>query len=458
MPGLRRLAAVAAARVARVGVRGLVRRGGSALPGLVAGTLDQDLLYDLIAALGGGAVLVSGTNGKTTVTALVAGIAESSGGPVVSNPSGSNLARGLLSHLLERTNLLGRPRWSADALGVLELDEAQLIASMGRIAPRVVVLTNLFRDQLDRYGELDSLGRGMAAALDDCDPPPVLVVNCDDPVLAQISESFQGRVIGFGMELADAGGQPDEWADSTLCPACMGVLEYSGVTYSHLGDFRCRDCNFQRPAPAVTGSVLRAGLDGVAVTCRVGGQRVVIDSPLPGMFNAYNLLAALTTAHALGIPIDDAARALEETAPRFGRAEKVEYDGVELTLLLMKNPTGANELVRTLPSDGYDLLVLLNDRAADGEDVSWIWDVNFAPINAGVLVTGGSRAADMALRLKYAGLRAEASVEGPVEMALAAALEDSGRRLLVLATYTAMLELRRWLLRSGAIDQHWQAR
>ena len=158
MTGLRRLAAVTAARLARAAVRGLIRRGGSALPGLLAATLDRDLLYDLIGSLGGGTVLISGTNGKTTATALIAGIAAASGAPVMSNPSGSNLARGLLSHLLEQVDFRGRPRWPTNALGVLELDEAQLISSLVRINPRVVVLTNLFRDQLDRYGELDALG------------------------------------------------------------------------------------------------------------------------------------------------------------------------------------------------------------------------------------------------------------------------------------------------------------
>ncbi len=456
MTGLRRLAAVTAARLARAAVRSLIRRGGSALPGLLAATLDRDLLYDLIGSLGGGTVLISGTNGKTTATALIAGIAAASGTPVMSNPSGSNLARGLLSHLLEQVDFRGRPRWPNNALGVLELDEAQLISSLVRINPRVVVLTNLFRDQLDRYGELDALGRGMAASLAECDPPPVLVANFDDPVLAHIAESFQGRVVGFGLNLFGSGDQPDEWADSTLCPACLGPLEYSGVAYSHLGLFRCPDCGFERQTPLVVGKVFRADLDGVQIECDLNGQHVVVDSPLPGTFNAYNLLAGLAAAHALGIPLGDAARVLAESPPRFGRAEKVELDGVEITLLLMKNPTGANELVRTLPGGGFDLLMLLNDRTADGEDVSWIWDVNFAPMRPDLLVTGGSRAADMALRLKYAGHEAAISVDGPVETALAAVLERGGRRLLVLATYTAMLELRRWLLRSGAIDQHWQ--
>lgn len=458
MPGPRRFAAVAAARLGRLAVRGIGRRGGSALPGLVAETIDPGLLYALIGGLGGGTVLVSGTNGKTTVTALVAGIARAGGDAVVGNPSGSNLARGLLSHLLERVDMLGRPRWPRAAIGVLELDEAQLIASLARIGPRAVVLTNLFRDQLDRYGELDALGRGFAAALADCAPPPTLVVNRDDPVLSHIADSYAGPVIGFGLDVPDSDAEPDEWADSTLCPQCLGPLRYSGVAYSHLGRFRCPECGFARRPPEISGKVLRADLDGIVIECGVGGGRVRLESPLPGTFNAYNLLAGLAAGHALGYGVADSAAAIAAAGPRFGRAERIELDGVEITLLLMKNPTGANELVRTLPGAGYDLLVLLNDRAADGEDVSWIWDVNFAALAPGELVAGGSRAADMALRLKYAGHAVGAVCEGPVENALKAALERGGGRLLILSTYTAMLELRRWLLRAGAIDRHWQAR
>jgi UDP-N-acetylmuramyl tripeptide synthase len=452
------LAAVATARLCRAAVRRIVRRGGSALPGLVAATLDPDLLYALIGELGGGTILVSGTNGKTTVTGLVAEIAKDSGDPVVSNPSGSNLARGLLSHLLEQVDLRGRAVWPRDSIGVLELDEAQLIASLGRIGPRVVVLTNLFRDQLDRYGELDALGRGFAASLASCEPRPVLVVNRDDPVLAHIAESYPGRVVGFGLDVAESAAEPDEWADSTLCPECLGPLQYSGVAYSHLGRFQCPECGFAHRPPDISGKVLRADLAGVSLQCRVDGHTVIVDSPLPGTFNAYNLLAGMAAAHALSYPVERSASVIATAGPRFGRAERIELDGVEITLLLMKNPTGANELVRTLPHDGFDLLALLNDRPADGEDVSWIWDVNFSAMGPRKLVTGGSRAADMALRLKYAGHNVAAVAEGPVESALGAALEFGGRRLLVLSTYTAMLELRRWLLRSGAVGQHWQAR
>ena len=238
----------------------------------------------------------------------------------------------------------------------------------------------------------------------------------------------------------------------------MSLLRYSGVSYSHLGRFRCPDCGFTHRTPEISGKVLRADLTGVALECRINGRSVDVSSPLPGTFNAYNLLAGLAAAHALGYSLDSSANVIAAAGPRFGRAERVDFDGEEITLLLMKNPTGANELVRTLPHAGYDLLVLLNDRAADGEDVSWIWDVNFSNMDPRRLVTGGSRAADMALRLKYAGHEVAAVSEGPVESALHAALELGGERLLVLSTYTAMLELRRWLLRSGAIDQHWQAR
>ncbi len=453
---MRSALAASAARLARALARRL-GHGGSALPGLVAHALASDLLYDLAAGLPRGCVLISGTNGKTTTTSLSASVVGRCGFEPISNPSGSNLARGVLAHLLEHANWAGRPRWGQSAIGVFELDEAQLIASLVRLRPRVLALTNLFRDQLDRYGELDSLSAGIAASLGQCTTAPVLVVNVDDPALCHIASGHHGKVIGFGLEPPRDGRQPDEWADSTLCPRCGGGLGYDGVVFSHLGRWSCPACGFARPEPHVRARIDQADDDLVDLKVSLGEETVTLGSQLRGTYNAYNLLCALAVASALSLAPAAAARALSQSAPSFGRSERIALGDREVTLMLMKNPTGANELARMLADRREDFLILLNDQAADGEDVSWIWDVNFSVLDPKRLFVGGRRAADMALRLKYAGLQIDLAVEGPVAKSLDAAFDAGGDRLLILATYTAMLQIRRELVKRGAAREYWQA-
>ncbi len=451
---LRRFLAVAVARAAAL-VSRCLGRGGNALPGLVAEAIAPNLLYQLVEQIPQGHILVSGTNGKTTTTALIGAAISGDGWHPLTNVTGSNLSRGILSLLLSKVGPTGRPRWPSSAVGVFEIDEAQLIASLPRLRPRAVVLTNLFRDQLDRYGELDSLVRGIAAALGECKNFPVLVINADDPGLAQIGNSHRGTVVTFGLEHTASERQPDEWADSILCPECGQVLDYSGLAFSHLGRWRCSACALSRPSLDVVGRITAADLQGLKMELAEPIGPMSIESPLPGAFNAYNLLAALAASSALGIEPSRAADQMSAVPPSFGRAERVMLGSVEITLMLMKNPAGANELARLVAGENADLLVLLNDRVADGEDVSWIWDVNFSQMGPRSLVTGGSRAADMALRLKYAGLAVDYSVDGPVEPALDAALGRCRGRLLVLSTYTAMLEFRKVLVGRGAAEQYW---
>ncbi len=441
-------------------VRGMGWGGGTAAPGLVAERLSPSYLYDLLTAVPGGYALISGTNGKTTSTAMLVAMLERAGQDVVRNRSGSNLSRGLLSELLGTTDLRGRLRTNPDTAGVFEVDEALLARLLLRTRPRAVLLTNLFRDQLDRYGELDTITRRWKAAIGESDGGFTLIANADDPAVVHAAASHRGETIFFGVEDGTA-GEPDEWADATLCPICGTGLSYDQVNYSHLGHYRCKGCGFARPKARIVARKLEGdGLTATAFEVESDGETISLRLPLPGTYNVYNAVGAMALAGTMGAGGEDMRQALEEFAPAFGRAEKVRVGEWEVTMMLIKNPAGANEVIRSLAElEGeQDFLVLLNDRVADGEDVSWIWDVDFSRLWPDSLVVGGRRAADMALRLKYAGLEPNGGIvtETVLEKALELALGTGDSSLYVLSTYTALLEFRSLLARRGAVREFWQ--
>ena len=323
----------------------------------------------------------------------------------------------------------------------------------------MVLLTNLFRDQLDRYGEIDSISREWGRVIHSSGKDLHVVLNADDPAVVHAGARGQGEVSTYGIQVARNARAPDEWADSASCPLCSARLDYRGLTYSHLGDYACLDCGFQRPAPGLAATEVDAvGLNPARFTLRRGDSLDHIDLNLPGLFNVYNALAAAAAAFTLGVSAEDVKTGLEGFRPAFGRAERLVVDEVELVFLLVKNPAGANEVLRSLRQDPEpaNYLMALNDRAADGEDVSWIWDIDFDGLQAKRIVVTGDRAEDLALRLKYAGLSDAESVtvDANSESALSRILRSAGQ-VKILATYTAMLELRKLLVERGVLDPYW---
>lgn len=453
-------AAAWAARSAGRTSRVLGRGGGTAVPGRVLLALDPGAVALLAAGLGGGCAVVSATNGKTTTTRLLAGALRAGGREVVTNSAGANLLTGVATALAE-----ARPMHPAGATGVFEADEAALPAVAERLRPDVLLLMNLFRDQLDRHGELEAIGGRWAALLDRV-PPARLVVCGDDPLLASLPTD-RSQVTWFGIDdpAVDAGALPHA-ADSTRCRGCGGSLSYRAVWVGHIGNWHCPGCGMTRPVPDV--AVTHAGLDGAR------GSRPVIRTPqgevrmylpLPGLHNVLNATGALAAAMAMGMPARDAVLAMSEVPAAFGRAERVTVDGRQVVLMLAKNPAGANENVRTLMLDDgpHHLLVALNDRIADGRDVSWIWDVDWEPLLPRVrrVTATGDRAHDLALRFRYAGLPDDRLVVEPDRgTALEAALGHvpAGGTLEVLPTYTAMHEIRAHLVARGAAGDFWDER
>ncbi len=450
---------------------GLARRlgisGGTSLPGLVAQYADPQIIRRLAVQAKHGCVVITGTNGKTTTSGLIAYTLRAAGLRIWRNREGSNLARGIATTLLRRAGASGRLEADGDGAFVLEVDEAAFARIATDLQPRVVVVTNLFRDQLDRYGEVDTVAERWRASLAKLPTTTALALNADDPAVAALGDNYHGPVFYFGVEQTPTHADSDTVAqavDTRTCPRCRAPLDFAPRFYSHIGHWSCPDCGFSRPTPQVRAAqVLYAGLDHARFLLETPAGAAEVTVALPGLYNVYNALAAATAGIAMSAPLDAIVGGLGHFTPAFGRAEEIVASGRKIRILLTKNPTGLNEVLRALVSDreagGKRLLMLLNDRAADGEDVSWIWDADFEQLAGATsyLVASGVRAADLALRLKYAGEPPQ-HVEPEVGAALTHALEHTspGETLYIIPTYTAMLAVRAELERRGYTPRYWE--
>ena len=512
---LRLAAAIAAGKAAGLASRALHAGGGTTLPGVVARRIAPDTLRRLSAALPQGVVLVGGTNGKTTTTRMLATILGDDGRKVLHNRAGANLVTGLTATALAGSGLSGRLR--AD-IGLFETDEAALPHALEETQPRLVLLHNLFRDQLDRYGEVDAIAASWRAALERLPADATVLLNADDPAVAALGEGLPVRVRYYGLEdTRHAAVVATHIADSQFCRRCGARYHYDAIFYAHIGHYACERCGQRRPTPDFR--LERLQLEGTAAARlylsfpialgRYGGQAlyglnlgsptpaptalpeprayVEIHLPLPGLYNALNALAAVAAALVLGVGPARARATLERFSAAFGRIERIDAAGRPLLLALIKNPVGASETVRMLteglrtesrglsnddsawttqssvlsPQHSLHLLVAINDKHADGTDVSWLWDADFERLAGRVaeVVVSGTRAADMAVRLKYAGVESErVAVEPDLARALDMALSrlPDGATLYALPTYTAMLDLRAELARRGWVRPFWE--
>jgi UDP-N-acetylmuramyl tripeptide synthase len=438
------------------------RGGGTTLPGRILLRLAPDAIGRLAAGLGGGTTIVSATNGKTTTAGMVASALRGAGRAPVHNRAGSNMSWGVATALLEQ---------DGDE-GLFEVDEAWLPRIARELDPRLIVLGNLFRDQLDRYGELERLADEWGRLVSERAGRTTFALNADDPLVADAGRDRELRrregVVYFGIE--DRGVALPELQhahDAKHCRRCGAAYSYDAAFVGHLGQYRCPSCGAARPHPDIAAT--RIELDGMAgshleVATPDGG--VGLDLPLPGLYNVYNALAALAAARELGLSAAEAAAGIAATHAAFGRVETIEVGRTPVSILLIKNPAGANEVLRTLrleaERDGgtqkLDVWLALNDRIADGRDVSWIWDADFellAPL-ATRAVCAGTRASEMAVRLKYAGVDPERiEVREPIDASLELAVAGARQRLFALPTYTALIELRRLLARRGLAEEYW---
>jgi UDP-N-acetylmuramyl tripeptide synthase len=419
-------------------------RGGTSLPGKVLMRLEPGAIRTLAARLPRGSAVISATNGKTTTAAMVASILERHGTRLVHNRAGANMAGGVASTLLgaaRRTGIDGD-------FGLFEVDEFWLGPVVDALDARALLLANLFRDQLDRYGELDTIADRWAGVVRARAGRSALVLGADDPGVADLGRDQPG-VTWFGVEDTSlALPEMQHASDAKHCRRCGHAYAYTAAFLGHLGHYRCPNCGRERPAPDVAAdAVTLEGTRGARFTLRTPAGKAEVALPLPGLYNVYNALGAAALALALEVPFAAVVAGLERVSAAFGRAESMPVGDRELHILLVKNPAGANEVIRTLALEPgqLDLLGILNDRIADGRDVSWVWDADWEVLASRVrrVTCGGTRAAELALRLKYAGVPEDRLRVVPgLTPALDAALADGTGDLFAMPTYTALLELR----------------
>lgn len=440
--------------------RTLKRGGGTAAPGLVAERIDPNILGHLTRQFRQGSIIISGTNGKTTTSRLLSHILKSAGVRAAHNRSGSNLTRGIASTLIEKASLAGKI--NAD-IGLFEVDEAALTQAAPQIKPRILVLNNLFRDQLDRYFELDQVVVRWRKVLDQLPVTSTVCLNADDPRVAYLGQYFKGRILYFGVESSNHKlDGPPQSADSLNCPRCGRALRYEQVYLGHQGKYFCHNCQFRRPDLDIAGSKITLdGLSSVRFELSTPKGRVGVQLGVPGFYNVYNALAAATAGIALEQSLTSIQGGLGEFKAAFGRIERIPVGDKEVLLTLVKNPTGFNEVLRMLAGTAKEhLLLALNDLTADGKDVSWIWDVELEQIatHRGSITISGIRAWELANRLKYAGVNPNLlQIQPDLGLALKSGLDNTpeGQTLFVLPTYTAMLEIRQILVGMGHIGNFW---
>ncbi len=463
MPNARTLASIWAAKAAAKSSRTLRRGGGTAASGLVGLWLNPGLIREISQQIGAGCVVITGTNGKTTTSLLIRETARTAGLLPLANSSGSNLARGLASALTMAVDRNGGLEDAERRLGVFEVDEATITQALPELGARVAVFTNLFRDQLDRYGEVEAVAARWRAVIANASPELHLVLNADDPAVVSLGDG-RDRVTYFGVEDRELdGGAPEHASDALFC-RCGARLNYDVAFYGHIGHWRCNDCGRRRPEPGVVARKIELG-DGRSTRFELDshGERAAVQLGLGGLYNVYNALAAAAAAEALELPRSALDASLASTGPAFGRQEQFELQGRRVEVLLGKNPAGLNQVLSTLLLDKAreTALIILNDDIADGRDISWIWDADFE-VAAGRLrrvIVSGSRAADMALRLKYAEWD-ESTIEvvPEIESALDRALDETPQAscLTVIPTYTAMLTVRDQLATRAGKEPFWR--
>ncbi|HHY47306.1 MAG TPA: Mur ligase family protein [Firmicutes bacterium] len=469
--------AIVVGKICAFASRFLKRGGGSSLPGALARRIEPRILIRLFEKAAMTSIIITGSNGKTTTARMVAEVLNRNGLRIVWNRSGANMVNGIISALIERCDIWGS--LVAD-VAVLEVDEANLRHVIAAVKPKLVLVTNCFRDQLDRYGEVDTTLELIRVALKDAPAGSTLLLNADDPLVAGLAPGGGCKTLFYGVESLDSapGYAPEvdtsEYRpqDARNCPCCGAYYEYSLTTYGHLGKYRCPRCFSSRPVPDFRATnVVVQGVHGSVFTVAFEHDPeddfIEASLGLPGLYNVYNCLAAVACCLVLDIPKKVIEEGIAKSTSAFGRMETIRIGEKNVLLALVKNPVGFNEVIQTIASDGSrkTLVVCLNDNFADGRDISWIWDVDMErlsrhPSLIHSIIASGTRAEDMALRLKYTGIGEEKiDVEPGLDRALELGLGKlaPGETLYVLPTYTAMLEIREHIRRRSHAKEFWRA-
>ena len=455
---LRAILAILLCKALRL-VSRLLHRGGTAMPGRWALKVCPDLLELLAKDVN--SVAITGTNGKTTSARMIEQAFSESGLNYFANRSGANLISGITTEFVMNASLTGRPR---KEYAVIECDEAAARKVFSQLKPRVVVVTNLFRDQLDRYGEVTHTLENIRVAMQGA-PEAVLCLNADCSLTASLADDLPNKVVYFGINQGAAPSRPKpEISDATHCIRCKTEYEYDYISYGHLGGFRCPKCGYRRhKADFAVTDITEQRPDGSTVVMDIQGEKRIVNVNLPAMYNIYNAVGAVTAAVEMGLDADTAVKALADFQCGFGRMEQFKLGKAGTRMMLVKNPAGCNQVIEFLENikEKFILVVCLNDRGADGTDISWIWDADFEGLTSlgGYLdrvIVSGDRAGDMRVRIKYAGIPDEhISMQRNCEE-LVKWIEQQDMPVFIMPTYTAMLELRQVVIKHCGGADFWE--
>lgn len=457
MKKLRVFFACVTSRLARLTLR-LFGRGGTALPGKAALRVYPGLMREL--GRGVETVIITGTNGKTTTAGMLRHMLDKAGTPYFSNRSGANLTSGITAEFIENADFLGKPK---KTLAVIECDEGNFPAVAAALQPRAVIVTNLFRDQLDRYGEVTHTLENIRIGIENS-PHAKLALNADDSLCTSLAGAVPNPVLFYGVNTPIYASRVEELSDAPYCIRCKHAYVYDYVTYGHLGKYRCPACGYSRPEPEIAVSeVAVTDAEHSEVVFDDGKKRIPATICLPGGYNIYNACAAMAAGKLLGLKEETVAASLASFSCGFGRMEKFRIHDVDVRMILIKNPAGCNQVLNYLTQlrEPFTFVACLNDRAQDGVDVSWIWDVDFERLTAmgdqiASIDVSGRRAEDMAMRFKYAGfpterLRVNKDYRSLIENAVAL-----GKPVYVMPTYTAMLALRSTISKAYGYKEFWE--
>ncbi|MBN2558443.1 MAG: DUF1727 domain-containing protein [Clostridia bacterium] len=434
--------------------------GGTSLPGKAAMAVKADLLSYLSKDVR--TILITGTNGKTTTARIISEILRKSGKTYFENKSGANLISGITAAFALNSTSFGKIK---SEFAVIECDEAAFKTVGKHINASIVVVTNLFRDQLDRYGEithaLNSIIDGIRSS-----PNAALILNSDDSLSYSIKGLVPNRTYLFGINSPPYGLDADFISDAPYCIKCKSRYEYDFRTYAHLGGFRCPGCGYRRESPDYSADEISLGSSFSEALFSLKGDSIRAKVAIPGAYNIYNALAAAAAAGELGLRPELIIDGISTFRSGFGRMEVLDLEGISIHMILVKNPAGLNQVINFLANDPVRkiLVMILNDRHADGTDISWIWDANFEKISAAAdifprIILSGTRAVELLLRFKYAGLDTAAiKTTGSYQDVISEAMGQNTERLpvYILPTYTAMFDFRKALSRKYKIKKFWK--
>ena len=452
--------AVVAGKTAAHATRLAGRGGGTSITGMVARRVDPLVLERLVRDRGVPVVAITGSNGKTTTARFTAALLRGEGVTVSHNSAGANLIQGVTSLAVSYADLRGR---LPDGVLVAEVDEGALPKVAPELAPRALLVTDLFRDQLDRFGEIYAVADAIESVAATLPAESALVVNADDPMVATLASERQGKRVTFGLAIERSTDRITRAADTIRCPKCRSDLEYRYVYLSHMGDYSCSKCGFARPKLDVAVTSLEVvGLDRTRMEIQTPVGKLVLEIPQSGVHIAYNAAGAIAILVGLGVSLEHAVKSLASVGPAFGRLEKIDADDRVLVLAFAKNPTSYNTTLRALATEEEprQLLIAASNTLVDGEDFGWLWDVDFETMAPNVerAVVSGTRADELANRLKYAGVPSKRlTIVEDRTAALDAALSGlpADRRLVVLTGYTPLIELRNEMTRRGWTGRYW---